>query len=78
VTDKTFKELEQGGWVERATAWNNYFALVTNQAIDTILDSFKDLQGKRLLDVGCGTGQLTAAAAKRGARAEGIDLPKIW
>ena len=74
MTTKTYKELEHGGWVERAAAWDNYFALVTNPAIDTILDSFGELQGKRLLDVGCGTGQLTAAAAKRGARAEGIDF----
>jgi ubiquinone/menaquinone biosynthesis C-methylase UbiE len=74
MTAKTFKELEHGGWVERAAAWDNYFALVTNHAIDNILDSFGDFQGKRLLDVGCGTGQLTAAGAKRGAEAEEIDF----
>jgi SAM-dependent methyltransferase len=32
------------------------------------------LRGKRLLDVGCGTGHLAAAAAKRGAETEGIDF----
>ena len=74
MTAKTFKELEHGGWTDRAAAYDSYFALVTNQAIDPILDSFGSLHGKRFLDVGCGTGQLTAAAAKRGAETEGIDF----
>jgi SAM-dependent methyltransferase len=74
MTGKTFKELEHGGWTDRAAAYDSYFALVTNQAIDPILNSFGSLRGKRFLDVGCGTGQLTAAAAKRGAETEGIDF----
>jgi SAM-dependent methyltransferase len=74
VTTKTFKELEHGGWMEKAVAYDSFFALVTNQAIDAILDSFGTLRGKRLLDLGCGTGHLAAAAAKRGAEAEGIDF----
>ena len=74
MTEKTFKELEHGGWMDRAAAYDSYFGLLTNQAIDTILDSFGTLQGKRLLDVGCGTGHLSAAAAKRGAEIEGIDF----
>jgi SAM-dependent methyltransferase len=72
VTAKTFKELEHGGWMDKAGAYDSYFALVTNQAIDAILDSFGTVQGKRLLDVGCGTGHLAANAAQRGAEAEGI------
>jgi SAM-dependent methyltransferase len=74
MTEKTFKELEHGGWMDRAAVYDSYFALVTNQAIDPILDSFGSLHGKRFLDIGCGTGQLTAAAAKRGAETEGIDF----
>jgi ubiquinone/menaquinone biosynthesis C-methylase UbiE len=74
VTAKTFKELEHGGWMDKAGAYDSYFALVTNQAIDAILDSFGTVQGKRLLDVGCGTGHLAANAAQRGAEAEGIDF----
>lgn len=74
MTAKTFKELEHGGWMDKAAAYDSYFALVTNQAIDAILDSFGPLRGKRLLDVGCGTGHLSANAAKRGAETEGIDF----
>jgi SAM-dependent methyltransferase len=74
MATKTFKELEHGGWMDKAVAYDSYFALVTSQAIDAILDSFGTLRGKRLLDLGCGTGHLAAAAAKRGAEAEGIDF----
>ena len=74
MTAKTFKELEHGGWMDKAAAYDSYFALVTNQAIDTILDSFGTLHGKRLLDVGCGTGHFAATAAKRGAETEGLDF----
>ena len=74
MTAKTFKELEHRGWTDRAAAYDDYFALVTNQANDTVLDSFGSLHGKRFLDVCCGTGQLTVAAANRGAEAEGIDF----
>ena len=74
MTTKTFKELEHGGWTDRAAAYDSYFGLVTNKAIDIVLDSFGTLDGKCLLDVGCGTGQLIAAAAKRGAETEGIDF----
>jgi ubiquinone/menaquinone biosynthesis C-methylase UbiE len=74
VTTETFKELEHGGWMNKAAAYDRYFAQVTNQAIDTILDSFGTLNGKRLLDVGCGTGHVTANAVNLGAEAEGIDF----
>ncbi|HWP56720.1 MAG TPA: methyltransferase domain-containing protein [Candidatus Acidoferrales bacterium] len=70
----TFKELEHRGWTERAAAYDSYFALVTRQAIEPILATFGDLCGKRLLDVACGTGHLTASAAARGAEAEGLDF----
>jgi SAM-dependent methyltransferase len=33
-----------------------------------------DFQGKRVLDLGCGTGHLTAAMSQRGARAKGRDI----
>jgi ubiquinone/menaquinone biosynthesis C-methylase UbiE len=74
MTPQTFTALEHAGWLARAAAYDGSFALVTNQAIAPILDSFGALKGKRLLDVACGTGHLAAAAAQRGAVAEGLDF----
>lgn len=37
------------------------------------LDSAGDLRGKRILDIGCGRGELACEAARRGAGAVGID-----
>ncbi len=74
MTRPTFRDLERTGWTSRAEVYDDYFAKVTRQAIDAILDGLGDLKGKRLLDVACGTGHLTGAAASRGAEAEGLDF----
>jgi ubiquinone/menaquinone biosynthesis C-methylase UbiE len=39
-----------------------------------MLDALEPLTGGRLLDVACGPGDLTAAAARRGAMAQGLDF----
>jgi SAM-dependent methyltransferase len=74
VTAKTFRDLEHEGWVARAVSYGDVFTKITGQAIDPILASVGNLPGKRLLDVACGPGDLTAAAARRGATCEGIDF----
>lgn len=71
---QTFKEIEQAGWRSKAAAYNESFAQITRQAIEPILNSFGALNGKHLLDVACGSGALAAAAAERGAVAEGLDF----
>lgn len=70
----TFRELEYQGWVDRASVYRDMFGRITSQAIEPILAALGNLSGRRFLDVACGTGELAAAAAARGARAEGIDF----
>jgi SAM-dependent methyltransferase len=74
MTDKTFRDLEHEGWVDRAAVYRDVFGKITSQAIGPLLSSFGSLSGKRFLDVACGTGELTAAAASQGASAQGVDF----
>ena len=74
MIEKTLHEIEHEAWSQRAGDYDALFAAVSTQAIDGILDSLGTLQGKRHLDVACGTGHLVAAASKRGAISEGIDF----
>lgn len=70
----TFRDLEQAAWIAKTDAYDDFFAKITKQAVDPILDALGELEGRRLLDVACGTGHLAGAAAARGAQAEGIDF----
>ena len=74
MAEKTFRDLEHQGWLEKADAYRDIFGRITEQAIAPILATFGDLSGKRFLDVCCGTGELTAEAAGQGATAEGLDF----
>ena len=74
MSEKTFKDLEHQGWLTKASVYRDSFGRITAQAITPILETFGDLSGKRFLDVGCGTGELAAAAVSRGAAAEGLDF----
>jgi ubiquinone/menaquinone biosynthesis C-methylase UbiE len=72
--DKSLHEIEQEAWSQRAEIYDTEFAQISTQAIRDSLDSLGDLDGKRHLDVACGTGHLVAAASQRGAASEGVDF----
>ena len=72
--EKTFFEMEQEAWNQRAAYYDDLFAAVSRQAIPDILDGLGSLTGKRHLDVACGTGHLVAEASRRGAISEGTDF----
>ena len=59
------------GWVENEAVFDSIFAPVTA----AILEAVGSVEaGSRLLDVGCGSGTLLAAAEGMGAAAVGIDI----
>ncbi len=71
----TFKDLEQDGWTKRADAYDDWFAIITRQAISPLLGALStDYTNKRLLDICTGTGHFAYAAAEKGASVEGIDF----
>ncbi len=49
----TFKSLEQSGWTQKASAYDEHFATITDQAIAPILDSVGDIAGLDVLDICC-------------------------
>jgi len=71
VTD-AFKAFEAAGWSARAATYDALTARATAFAIPALLEHVAP--GDRVLDVGCGPGALTAAAAERGAHVTGVDL----
>ncbi|MFT4585435.1 MAG: SAM-dependent methyltransferase [Gammaproteobacteria bacterium] len=78
MSQKTFKELEHDGWMARAQSYD-FITPVTNQAIDPILSCFGTIKDQRLLEVACGPGHLSGAAATSGAVVEAVDfaLPMV-
>jgi SAM-dependent methyltransferase len=69
-----FKAFEAAGWSDRAGTYETLMARATAFAIEPLLDAAGVGAGTRVLDVGCGLGTLSAAAAARGAAVTGADL----
>jgi SAM-dependent methyltransferase len=69
-----FKAFESDGWSSRAATYGALMARATAFAIEPLLDAAEVGPGVRVLDVGCGPGALSAAAAARGATVTGVDL----
>lgn len=74
VDPVAFRQFEHEGWQRVASRYNDSFASVTTQSIEPLLDAAQVRKGTRVLDVACGPGYVTAAAAARGASALGIDF----
>ena len=79
--------VEQARWIERSRAdwdaraerWDaraevNAMAPDREADLDRIWNALRLSRGARVLDAGCGSGQLAIALAERGARVTGIDL----
>jgi SAM-dependent methyltransferase len=71
---EAFKAFEARGWSERAGTYHALMARATGLAIEPLLEAARVAAGERVLDIGCGPGALSAAAAARGADVVGVDL----
>ncbi|MEA2385208.1 MAG: hypothetical protein QOH72_5179 [Solirubrobacteraceae bacterium] len=71
---RAFKDFEAAGWSGNAPGYGRLTGRITARVADAVLDAAGVRSGARVLDVGCGHGDLCAAAAARGADAVGVDL----
>jgi ubiquinone/menaquinone biosynthesis C-methylase UbiE len=68
------RAFEHAGWQKVAEDYPATFAQATQGFVDPLLDAVAAMPGGRLLDLACGPGIVTAAAANRGADASGVDF----
>jgi SAM-dependent methyltransferase len=73
IDAEAFNRFEATGWEARAASYA-FLQAITNRAIGTLLGAAEVQAGRQVLDVGCGPGDLAAAAAARGADTVGIDV----
>jgi SAM-dependent methyltransferase len=71
---KTIRQFEHAGWERAAAAYAGTFAQASGTYIDALLDGAAVGAGSRVLDLACGPGLATRAAAGRGAVATGYDF----
>jgi len=64
---------------EQVAAYDRWYETPLGQLVDRVekaalFDLLPELQGQRVLEVGCGTGNISLALAGRGARVAGLDV----
>ena len=69
-----FTQFEHEGWQRVADKYDSVWSSSTRQFIGPLLDAAEVTPGSSVLDVGCGPGYVSAAAAERGAVPVGIDF----
>jgi SAM-dependent methyltransferase len=69
---EAFKDFEAAGWSANAPGYGALTGRITARFADALLDAARVGRGTRVLDAGCGHGELCAAAAARGARTVGL------
>ncbi|HKP02948.1 MAG TPA: methyltransferase domain-containing protein [Chthoniobacterales bacterium] len=71
-----FTEFEHEGWERVANKYDSVWSSSTRQFIPPLLDAADVSANLSLLDVGCGPGYVSAAAAERGAIPTGLDFSR--
>lgn len=69
-----FARFEHDGWERVAARYDGVWTSLTTRFGAALLDAVGVDAGVQLLDLACGPGHLTAAAARRGAEARGLDF----
>ena len=73
-TRHPYGEFEHAGWERAAAAYAETFGSVSDRFVPALLDAVAIHAGTELLDVACGPGLVSAAAAARGAEVIGMDF----
>jgi ubiquinone/menaquinone biosynthesis C-methylase UbiE len=74
MSNQAFTEFEHRGWQRVADKYDSTWASSTRQFIAPLLAAAEVGDKMRILDVGCGPGYVSAAAAERCATAVGLDF----
>ncbi len=73
IDAEAFNRFEVAGWEARAGSYA-FLRPATNRIVASLLGTAEVRGGQQVLDVGCGPGDLAAAAASLGADTVGIDV----
>ncbi|MBI3517098.1 MAG: methyltransferase domain-containing protein [Proteobacteria bacterium] len=74
VEPHPYRTFEHAGWQDAATRYSGSFAHATAGYVAPLLDAVGCSAGARLLDVACGPGPVSAAAAQPGCIVIGVDF----
>jgi ubiquinone/menaquinone biosynthesis C-methylase UbiE len=74
MSSETFTDFEHRGWQRVADKYDSTWASSTRQFIPFLLDAAEVGREMPVLDVGCGPGYVSGAAAERGAIPIGLDF----
>jgi len=71
---EAFRAAEHAGWQAKVATYDRLWSPLTSEFGERLLDAAGVKAGSHVLDVACGPGRVTAAAAARGAKAVGVDF----
>jgi 2-polyprenyl-3-methyl-5-hydroxy-6-metoxy-1,4-benzoquinol methylase len=61
-------------WDRRALVWEHHGAAGLERVVDAVVDAAGPVEGKTVVDLGCGNGQLSLPFARRGAQVLAVDI----
>ena len=76
IDPDAFNAFEARGWEDKAAGYDRFFAGITGQFVEPLLDAASVGRGTRMLDLATGPGYAAARGAERGAPVVGVDVAK--